>query len=67
MNTKVLFSVQETSDATGLDVKTVRLGIERGDIPGLRIGRLFKIPRWWVEQQRYGPRAASPDAEPEAA
>lgn len=56
MTTKVLFSVQETAEATGLDVKSVRAAIARGEIPGTRIGRLFKIPVWWVEEQRSGPR-----------
>lgn len=57
MEAKVLLSVPETAHATGLDVKTVRAAIERGEIPGQRIGRLLKVPRWWVDQQREGPRS----------
>lgn len=56
MQTKVLFSVQETAEATGLDVKTVRAAIERGEIPGQRIGRLFKVPAWWINEQANGQR-----------
>lgn len=55
MQAKVFLSVHEAAEATGLNVKTVRAAIERGEIPGQRIGRLFKIPRWWVDQQREGP------------
>jgi excisionase family DNA binding protein len=57
MQAKVLLSVPEAAEATGLDVKTVRAAIGRGEIPGQRIGRLIKIPRWWVDQQRQGPPA----------
>jgi excisionase family DNA binding protein len=57
MQGKVLLSVEEASAATGLDQKTVRAAVARGDIPGRRIGRLIKIPVWWVEEQRVGPRA----------
>jgi excisionase family DNA binding protein len=58
MASKVLLSVQEVAEATGLDVKTVRSSIERGEIPGQRFGRLIKVPSWWVERQRSGPVAA---------
>lgn len=57
MQDKVLLSAHEAAKATGLNVKTIRAAIERGDIPGQRIGRLFKIPRWWVDQQREGSRS----------
>lgn len=54
MQPKVLLSVQEAAAATGLDEKTVRSAVGRGEIPGMRIGRLIKIPRWWVERQAHG-------------
>lgn len=57
MADKVLLSVPEAADATGLDVKSVRAAVARGDIPGQRIGRLIKIPAWWVERQRSGPQS----------
>jgi len=53
---KVLLSTEEVASATGLDVKTVRAAVERGEVPSCKIGRLIKIPRWWVEEQRNGPR-----------
>lgn len=52
---KVLLSVPEVADATGMEVKTVRAAISRGEIPSSRFGRLIKVPLWWVEQQRLGP------------
>jgi excisionase family DNA binding protein len=51
---KVLLSVPEAAEETGLDVKSVRAAVARGDIPGLRIGRLIKIPRYWVDQMAKG-------------
>jgi excisionase family DNA binding protein len=55
---KALLSTDEVAKATGLDVKTVRASIARGDIPGQRFGRLIKVPRWWVDQLLHGPTAA---------
>lgn len=52
---KVLLSVQEVADATGMEVKSVRAAIGRGEIPGRRFGRLIKVPAWWVAEQRLGP------------
>lgn len=60
MQGKVLLSVDEAAAATGLDQKSVRAAVARGEIPGRRIGRLIKIPVWWVEEQRNGPRDAAP-------
>lgn len=54
---KVLLSVEETAKETGLGPRIIRQAVERGEIPGRRIGRLIKIPLWWVEEQRNGPRA----------
>jgi excisionase family DNA binding protein len=56
MQAKVLLSVSEAASATGMGQRAVREAVERGDIPGKRIGRLIKIPLWWVEEQRSGPR-----------
>lgn len=52
----MLLSTEEVAEATGLDIKSVRAAIERGEIPARRIGRLIKIPVWWVDEQRTGPR-----------
>lgn len=57
MQAKVLLSVQEAADATGLGEKMVRAAVGRGEIPGMRFGRLIKIPRWWVDKQAHGERS----------
>jgi excisionase family DNA binding protein len=53
---KALLTVAETAAETGLGERAIRDGIGRGEIPGKRFGRLIKIPLWWVEEQRSGPR-----------
>jgi excisionase family DNA binding protein len=50
--------VPEVAEATGLNAKTIRASIARGEIPAKTYGRLIKIPRWWVEEQRSGAKAA---------
>ncbi len=52
---KILMSPQEVADATGMEIKTVRGAISRGEIPAQRFGRLIKVPRWWLEDQIRGP------------
>lgn len=51
---KVLFGVPEVAAAISMDVKSVRKACEAGQIPGQRIGRVWKIPAWWILQQRDG-------------
>jgi excisionase family DNA binding protein len=57
---KVLLSVAETALLLGLDPKTVRKAADAKEIPSVKIGRLIKIPSWFIRQQRDGvaPRAA---------
>jgi excisionase family DNA binding protein len=60
---KVLWSPQELAGVLGMDVKTIRAAIGRGEIPSTKFGRLIKVPGWWVEQQRHGPgQAHTPEA-----
>lgn len=56
MSGKALLSVAETAAETGLGPRAIRDGIDRGEIPGRRFGRLIKIPAWWVREQRDGPQ-----------
>jgi hypothetical protein len=56
VTTKALLSVAETAKETGLGERAIRVGVGRGEVPGKRFGRLIKIPRWWVDEQRIGPR-----------
>jgi hypothetical protein len=51
---KLFFGVPETALLCDLDPKTVRREIERGTIPGQRFGRIWKVPLWWIKQQRDG-------------
>jgi excisionase family DNA binding protein len=56
MMAKALLSVAETAEATGLGERAVRDGVATGVIPGKRFGRLIRIPAWWVDEQKFGPR-----------
>jgi excisionase family DNA binding protein len=45
------YSVAETARILGVSSSTVRRGIKGKDIPIVRLGKLLRIPKWWVEQQ----------------
>lgn len=51
MPEKIAFSVDEVAHAVGCNPKTIRKGISDGQIPSFGIGRLIRIPAWWVKQQ----------------
>jgi len=55
---RVAESIDDTATALGINAKSVRAGIEKGEIPSLRIGRRILVPRWWIDQQRNGPAAS---------
>ena len=57
---KLLLGVPEAAIAVGVDPKFIRRGVEEGSIPATRVGRLIKVPLWWIRQQRDGtaPRSA---------
>lgn len=50
----LLLSVAEAATMLGVDPKFVRRGVEANTIPAVKVGRLIKIARWWVLQQRDG-------------
>jgi hypothetical protein len=50
----VLWGVVQTARVLGIDGKTLRKELEAKRIPGLRVGRCWKIPLWWIRQQRDG-------------
>lgn len=54
---KALLGVPEVAKITGLDQKSIRIAVEEKQIPALRIGRVWRIPRWWVAEQLNGPRS----------
>lgn len=57
---KALWGVPEAAQELGVDPKFIRRGVEGGVIPATKVGRLIKIPLWWIRQQRDGavPRTA---------
>lgn len=52
---RTAYSIDEIARELGCDHKTVRKGIAMGKIPSIRIGRLIRIPGWWVVQTLHGP------------
>jgi excisionase family DNA binding protein len=55
MAEKAAFDVPEVAQAIGCNEKTVRKGISDGQIPSFRVGRLVRVPAWWVKQKKKGP------------
>jgi excisionase family DNA binding protein len=51
---KLLYGVPEAAHELGVDPKFIRRGVEEGVIPATRVGRLIKVPLWWIRQQRDG-------------
>jgi excisionase family DNA binding protein len=46
------YSVDETAAILGIGTSTVRRRIEDGVIPVIDgLGRITRIPRWWVDQR----------------
>ena len=46
------YSVQETARILGISASTVRRRIKDGNIPIVSgLGKLQRIPKWWVDQQ----------------
>lgn len=41
-------SVQDVAAFLNVDERTIRRGIERGQVPGKKIGRIWRIPRTYV-------------------
>jgi excisionase family DNA binding protein len=54
---KVAHDVGEVAERLGLNVKSVRVAIEKGEIPCVRIGRRILVPSWWLRAQMNGPSA----------
>jgi excisionase family DNA binding protein len=41
---RTVITVAETAELLGLDQRTVRRGIEAGDLPGIRVGKRIVVP-----------------------
>lgn len=57
---KLLLGVPEAARAVGVDPKFIRRGVEEGSIPATKVGRLIKVPVWWIRQQRDGAAPRTP-------
>jgi excisionase family DNA binding protein len=55
---KALLGVPAASEELGVPEDFLRRGIEEGSIPNMRVGRLYKIPHWWIRQQLDGSPAS---------
>lgn len=45
-------TADELADKLSVDRKTVYAGVERKEIPAIRIGRCIRIPRAWYEARK---------------
>lgn len=43
-------SIATAADELGLNTETVRKAVHRGEIPSIRIGHIFRIPREAIEE-----------------
>ena len=58
---RLAYSVEEVARILGIGASTVRRLIEDGSIPVVQgLGRLKRIPKWWVDQQVRRPADESP-------
>ena len=57
----LLWSVPEAALEGLGDEKTIRRELEAGKIPGIRQGRNWKIPNWYIKSLRDGPRTGQGD------
>ncbi len=54
MTTRTLLSIEEGAERWGVDRKTVRARIDRGELRRVRVGRLVRIPVAAVESFEQG-------------
>ena len=50
----VVHSVRETAKILGIGERQAYEGIHRGEIPHLKIGKRFWVPRWFFTRLREG-------------
>jgi excisionase family DNA binding protein len=63
---RLFATVPEFVEVSGYDARTVRKGIEAGEIPAIRVGATWRIPVAWIRAQA-GLAAAAAEGGPEAA
>jgi excisionase family DNA binding protein len=49
---KPFISIATAADELGLNPETVRKAVHRGELPSIRIGHVFRIPREALEMWR---------------
>ena len=55
-NSAATLRVAEAAGELGVGERAIRDGVARGEIPHVRFGRLLRVPRWWIDEMRNGPR-----------
>ena len=48
---RLFATVPEFGKVTGYDQRTIRAGIEAGEIPAFRVGATWRIPVAWIREQ----------------
>lgn len=48
---KLFWTVKEFAEIARVDRRAVSRGISNGEIPATRVGRQYRIPTTWIEQQ----------------
>lgn len=48
---RLFATVPEFVKASGYDARTVRKGIEAGEIPAIKVGSTWRIPVAWIREQ----------------
>ena len=48
---RLFATVPEFVKVSGYDARTVRKGIEAGEIPAIRVGATWRIPVAWIREQ----------------
>lgn len=54
-----LVGVPEASELTGIHSESLRKMVDAGQVPGMKVGRCYRIPRWWIDAQLNGPSSTA--------
>jgi excisionase family DNA binding protein len=49
MNLPIMLTVNQVAELLQVEPRTIRRNIERGDVPAKKIGRIWRIPRTFVQ------------------
>ncbi|MGH3220226.1 MAG: helix-turn-helix domain-containing protein [Streptosporangiaceae bacterium] len=59
---RLFATTTETAALLGYDPRTLRKGIEGGDIPAVRAGATFRVPVSWIREQARLEASGAPGA-----